>query len=271
MTITKLQRKAQKVRYEVLESVEQAGKGHLGGTFSCVEILVMFYYGGILKIDANNPASGNRDRFILSKGHACLAIYSIFRDLGIISNHDFQSYGKDGGLGGQLDISTPGVDFNTGSLGHSIGLATGMAISAKKDKKNYKVFTLIGDSELYEGSLWEAIIFASEQKLNNLICVIDRNRLMVTDVIDEGGVYLNFKEKIESFGWGYIEVDGHDLDKLAAVFKLARNADKPTMILANTIKGKGVSFMENDLMWHHSVPSKEQFILAKKEVAGDIK
>lgn len=271
MTLIKLQRKAQKVRYEVLESVERAGKGHLGGTFSCIEILVVLYYGGVLRIDVNNPALGGRDRFILSKGHACLAIYSIFRDLGVISNQDFQSYGKDGGLGGQLDINMPGVDFNTGSLGHSIGVAVGMAISAKKNKQNCKVFTLIGDSELYEGSLWEAIIFASEQKLNNLICVIDRNRLMVTDVIDEGGVYLNFKEKIESFGWSYIEVDGHDLDKLAVVFKIARIANKPTMILANTIKGKGVSFMENDLIWHHRVPSKEQFILAKKEITSDFK
>lgn len=259
MKIDSLQQKARWVRLEVVRAAQKSGIAHLGGTFSCIELLVALYYLKLLRFDQKKPNWSNRDRFIFSKGHAATALFAIFLDLGIISKKRYETYGLDGGLGGQLDMSIPGIDFDTGSLGHSLGIAAGMAIAAKLSKKTYSVLTLLGDSEFFEGSTWESIIFASDQKLNNLIAIVDRNRLMVTDFIDDEGVYKNFSVKIKNFGWDYYEIDGHDFVEISNVFKKIKNSEKPILIVANTIKGKGVSFMENNPNWHNALPTEKEF------------
>jgi len=263
----KLRKKARWVRKSVLNTVATAGEGHIGGTFSCVELLVALYYGNILKFDPKNPKWENRDRFVIGKGHACLALYHIWADLGFFDKDRIKEYGKNGGnLSGQLNLDTPGVEYNTGSLGHAIGIGAGMALAAKMDNLDYKTFALIGDGECAEGSIWESIAFASENKLNNLIGIIDRNRLMVTDVIKEDESLGRLDEKIKSYGWKCITIDGHSFDEILGAFKNLDDLDRPLMIIANTVKGKGISFMENGIKWHHSIPSKEEYKLARKEL-----
>ncbi len=263
-----LKNKARWIRLQVLESINRAGKGHIGGTFSCVDILTALYYGKF--ISNAKSLKQNRDKLILSKGHSCLALYAILWDLGVISKNKYLSYGKDGGLGGQLDVNTAGVDFNTGSLGHAIGVGCGMALALKKTKKKNFAYVLLGDAELFEGSIWEAIIFASEMKVNNLICIIDRNRFMVTDSIEDGSIYKDLKIKITKFGWDFFEIDGHNIGEIINTLKIVRNSEKPVMILANTIKGKGVSFMEGSVGWYTQTPSAEEFLRAKRELTRGI-
>lgn len=268
--IKELKKKARWVRRQVLEIVIQTGKGHLGGTFSCVDILVALYYGGILKLDPKNPKWQERDRLIIGKGHACLALYNILVDLGFFNISRLKEYGKDGSsLGGQLNIDTPGVEYNTGSLGHALGIGAGMALAAKMNDKKYRAFALVGDGECAEGSIWESIMFAGDRKLNNLIGIIDRNRLSVTSVIEEGeGGKL--AEKIKVFGWECREIDGHSFDEIFKAFKDLDKLEKPLMVIANTIKGKGVSFMENNIRWHYSIPTKEELEIARKELNQDV-
>ena len=177
-----LEKISSKIRLSALEESVRAGRGHLGGTYSCVEILVYLYYGRVLQVDPKNPNWSDRDRFILGKGHACLALYPILVDLGFMPTERLHTYGKNGGLGGQLDNTIPGVDWNTGSLGHALGVCAGMALSAKLDNKKYSAYAVLGDAECEEGAIWEAITFAGKNKLNNLIGLIDRNRLSVTEI-----------------------------------------------------------------------------------------
>ena len=173
-----LKDKAKWIRRQVLETVAAAGKGHIGGTFSCTDILVALYYGKILRVNPKNPKWIERDRFVIGKGHACLALYYIWADMGFFDKSRLKEYGKNGGgLSGQLNIDTPGVEYSTGSLGHALGVGAGMALAAKMDNMKYKTFVLVGDGECAEGSIWESIFFASQQRLNNLIGIIDRNRL----------------------------------------------------------------------------------------------
>ena len=267
-----LKRKANWVRREVLETVVETGKGHIGGTFSCTDMLVALYYGKILRVSPNNPKWDERDRLILGKGHACLALYNILVDLGFFDVSRLQEYGKDGSsLGGQLNIDTPGVEYNTGSLGHALGIGAGMALAAKMDKKNYRVFALVGDGECAEGSIWESIMFASQHRLNNLIGIVDRNRLSVTDVIEEeeeGSGRLD--NKFRACGWKCVTIDGHSFEEILVAFSGLDKLGQPLMVIANTVKGKGVSFMEDEVRWHHSVPTREEFELAKKELGQEI-
>lgn len=265
--LKKLKEKARDIRIKVLEEIYRTGKGHIGGTFSCIEILTTLYYCGFIQPNFQIKKRGfAANRFILSKGHACLGLYSIFLDLGIISAKKFKSYGSDGGLGGQLDRSLPGVDFNTGSLGHSVGVGSGMALALKLDKKRLKVFTLIGDSELFEGSVWEAIIFAGDNKIDNLVCIVDRNRFTVTEELKDNSIYNALCKKLETMNWNCIDIDGHDFNQIDEALKKVSVSPKPSMIIANTIKGKGVSFMENGLDWYTQSPTPEEFSKAKKEL-----
>lgn len=265
--IQTLKQKSAWVRLEVLESIARTGKGHIGGTYSCTDILVALYYAGILQFDKKNSKNPDRDRFILSKGHACLALFAIFLDLGILTKQRYDEYGINGGsLGGQLDLSIPGVEYNTGSLGHALGIACGMAIAAKLDGKKYKNYVLMGDAECYEGSVWESIMFASKHGLNNVIAIVDRNRLSVTEVLDDEEVFGDFEKKMELFGWNAYEINGHSFEEILDVFKKAKDSDRPVMIVANTIKGRGISFMENGVKWHHSVPNAKELETARKEL-----
>jgi transketolase len=262
-----LKNKANWIRKEVLEAVARTGKGHLGGTFSCTDILTALYYGGILRFDAKNPKWPNRDRLIIGKGHACLALYNILVDLGFFDKSRLEEYGSNGSsLGGQLNIDTPGVEYNTGSLGHALGVGAGMALSAKMDNKNYKTFVLIGDGECDEGSIWESIMFISQKKLNNLIGIIDRNRLSVTDIIEEDDGSGRLEDKLTACGWKCLVINGHSFEEIINAMSNLENLEKPLMIIADTIKGKGVSFMENGIKWHHSVPTKEELEIARKEL-----
>src|SRR3989344_1526349 len=244
MNSKQLQNKARWVRLEVLDSIVKSGKSHIGGTYSCTDLLVALYYGKLLR---------KHDRFILSKGHACTALYAIFFDLGMMSRKSYDSYGKEGGLGGQLETYMNGVAFS-------------MALTAWMDRKNFRAVTIIGDAELFEGSCWEAIIFAGQLALDNLVVIVDRNRLSVTDVIEDDSVYKEFKKKIESFGWRHENINGHDFRDIDQVFRRIDKAKKPTMIVADTIKGKGVSFMENNVAWHNALPSHDQIDAARKEL-----
>lgn len=267
-----LEKKAKTIRQRVLRDIYKCKKGHIGGTYSCIEIFVYLYYGKYgLNFKPENPKWSERDRLVVGKGHSCLALYNIWQDLGIIDKKKLDEYGQNGSyLSGQLNIDTPGVEYNSGSLGHAIGIACGMALAAKMDKKDYRVFSLIGDGECYEGSVWESLLFASQNKLDNLIGIVDCNRLGVTDIVEYTEEVGSLKDKIKAFGWACESINGHNFKEIEEVLKnsISNKTNRPTMIIANTIKGKGVSFMENGIKWHHSVPTKEEYLLAKKELAN---
>jgi len=269
--LEELKKKANWIRREVLEIVAKTRKGHLGGTFSCTDILTALYYGDVLKFDSENPKWTERDRLIIGKGHVCLALYNILVDLGFFDLPRLKEYGSNGSsLGGQLNIDIPGVEYNTGSLGHALGIGAGMALSAKMDNKKYRTFVLLGDGECAEGSIWESAMFASQQKLNNLIGIIDRNRLSVTDVIAEDDDSGKLEDKLKACGWKCLIINGHSFEEILAAFSNLDELKQPLMIIANTVKGKGVSFMENGIKWHHSVPNQEELELARKELNQNI-
>lgn len=259
--------KSKHVRMKVLESVENAGKGHLGGTFSCTDLLVALYYGGIININKENFTSNNRDRFLLGKGHACLGLFVILADLGIMPKNMLLDYGKNSNLiGGQLDMRIPGVELNTGSLGHAIGIGAGMSLASRMDGLDLKVFAMVGDGECEEGSIWESAMLASKLKLNNIIAIVDRNRMGVTSAIEKDDGSGTLEDKFTAFGWKTITIDGHDFNSIMPALESLKNQTCPVVIIADTVKGKGVSFMESGIKWHHSVPTKEEFEIAKKEL-----
>ena len=259
--------KSKYVRMKVLESVEKAGKGHLGGTFSCTDLLVALYYGGIINVNKNNASDNNRDRFLLGKGHACLALFVILVDLGIMPKEILNQYGKNSKLvGGQLDIRIPGAELNTGSLGHAIGIAAGMSLSAKIDNLDFKTFAMVGDGECEEGSIWESAMLASKLKLNNIIAIVDRNRMGVTSIIEKNDGSGTLEDKFSSFGWKSITVNGHNFESIMPVLSGLKNQNCPIAIIADTVKGKGVTFMESGVKWHHTIPTKEEYSIAKKEL-----
>ena len=260
-------RKSQEMRLKCLHMVKKAKKGHLGGTFSIIDILSVLYYGQYLQLYRKSKEYG--DCVVIGKGHANLAFLNIWQDLGYISEEMLNTYGQNGGIGGQLDtkmftvykqpMHSPNiVDNITGSLGHAIGIASGIAISNRLDGNNNKSLAIVGDGEMEEGSIWEALDFAAKQNLNNLLCVVDRNRLGVTHFLEND----NLEEKVKSFGWEVYTTNGHihkDIEYAFDKFFLKNKSKKPTMIIANTIKGKGVSFMENDAKWHHGCPTDDEY------------
>ena len=271
-TPDELSRKANWVRNQVLEMIVSAGKGHIGGAFSCVDILVALFYGDILRYDPKNAAWDERDRFILSKGHSCTALYAILADQGFFPLTELNKYGKNGSmLGGHPDKSIPGIEANTGSLGNGLGIAAGFALRGKLDKKDYVSVVLVGDGECYEGAIWEAALFASHHKLNNLIVIVDRNGQCVNDFTESCNSLDPLTDKWLSFGWDVVCVDGHsfeDLHKVLSELHL-RKSPHPLAIIAETIKGKGVSFMERKLEWHHSVPKDEMLRIARNELGSN--
>jgi transketolase len=271
--ILNLKKKANWVRSQILEMIVSAGKGHIGGSLSCTDILVTLYYGGIFRYNPSDQNWSERDRFILSKGHSAAALYAILADLGYFNVSELKNYQKQGCiLRGHPDRKIPGIEIDAGSLGHGLGIGTGLALSAKMDKKDFKIFTLLGDGECYEGSVWEAAMFAGRHHLNNLVAIIDRNGLCSTDFIRGHLDIEPFVEKWKAFGWDVAVVNGHSFEELLSVFDNfnKRKSDKPFVIIANTIKGKGISFMENNPDWHHGVPKGEQIEIARKELKNEI-
>ena len=264
---SELKSKSAWVRLQVLSSVEKAKKGHLGGTFSCVDLLVALYYANILNITAQNVNMMDRNKFLLGKGHACLALFIILVDLGIMDPDLLEQYGSNSRIiGGQLDNRIPGTDINTGSLGHAIGIAAGMAYSARLDGLPFKSYAMVGDGECDEGSIWESVMFASRNGLDNLVAIVDRNRQSVTEIIEDDDGSGSMEAKFLACGWNVITIDGHDFNSIMPALNALRQQTLPTVLIADTVKGKGVSFMEAGIKWHHSVPTVEEFNLAKKEL-----
>ncbi len=253
---------SKKIRKTILNTIYNAKSGHIGGSLSCVDILISLYFGKNLKFNPKKPKLENRDRLIVSKGHASAAYYSVLAHLGFIKISELQTYCRNNTrLATHLSGSVPGVEFDTGSLGHGLGIACGLAYSAKNDKKKYKIFTLISDGELYEGSSWEALLFASHHNLNNLIIIVDRNKQIVMDKTEDCIKLNPLEKKFKSFGYKTFQINGHSFKDLNKTFKKIKKSKNnlPTVIIANTIKGKGISFMEKNLKWHHSVPNKEEY------------
>lgn len=267
--IDKLKKKANWLRSQVLEMIAAAGKGHIGGAFSCADILVTLFYAGILRLKPSQPNWPKRDRFLLSKGHSAAALYVILADLGFFPVSELSVYQKEGCiLSGHPYRGIPGIEADTGSLGHGLGIGAGLALAAKMSKEDYLTIVLMGDGECNEGSVWEAGMFAAAHKLNNLIGIVDKNGLCATDFIKNCTDIDPLDEKWKAFGWDVVVVNGHSFEQLTQALTglRERKSEKPLMIIAETIKGKGVSFMENNPSWHHGVPKGDKLEAARKEL-----
>lgn len=262
-------KKSQEFRIKILNTIRRAGKGHIGGAYSCIDILSVLYYGEILNINKDNLSDRRRNRFLLSKGHAAISQYVILEDLGIIKQQDLDFLNNGGILGEHPDHRIPGVEFDSGSLGHGLGVASGFALAAKLDGLDYRVFVVLGDGECHEGTIWEAAMLSSHMKLNNLIAIVDRNSLCIHGNTEDINALNPFADKWISFGWDVKEVDGHNHEEIYNTIKNI-NSDKPTVIIANTVKGKGVSFMENNHKWHHGGIDDETYEKAIKELRGSL-
>ncbi len=259
------EKKAKELRAEILKMLYACQSGHPGGSLSCVEMLMALYY-EVMKIDPKNPQDPDRDRFVLSKGHACPTLYAILADLGYFPKEDLANLRQiDSHLQGHPDCcKTPGVDMNTGSLGQGAALAMGLALAAKHAKKDYKVYAVLGDGECQEGLVWEAAMASAHYKLDNLVFMLDHNGLQIDGSNDEVMGLGDITKKFEAFGFECFTVDGHDIDAIVAALK-APVSGKPKFICCETVKGKGVSFMENVFGWHGSPMNKEQFEKALSE------
>ena len=251
--LTALQHKVTELRRTVFTMCVQSG-GHLASSFSCMEILVSLYHGGWLKVSPADPDAPGRDRFILSKGHAETVLYAILADRGFFPESWLTAYYRCGDciLGGHPDHKIPGVEITSGALGHGLGIGAGLAAATQMDGGEQKTVVLMGDAECTEGSVWEAALFAAQRGLGNLVGIVDRNRIGSLDYTCNYAGLDNFPEKWRAFGWEVMTVDGHDMAALDTVFAYgwARRKSKPLMVVANTVKGKGVSFVENEPIWH---------------------
>ncbi len=262
---------ATKVRMGIIEGVYNAKSGHPGGSLSATDILTYLYFKQ-MNIDPESPKMENRDRLVLSKGHAAPALYSVLANRGFFDVDTLSTLRHVGSvLQGHPDMKKiPGVDMSSGSLGQGISAATGMALSAKHFGDDYKVYAILGDGELQEGQVWEAAMFASHKKLNNLTVIVDNNNLQIDGSVDEVNSPYPIDEKFKAFGFEVAVINGNDLDEIEAALSKAGTFDKPYAVIANTVKGKGVSFMENQVGWHGSAPNEEQYNAAMAELKAQL-
>ena len=259
---------ANDIRIEIIEQVYNANSGHPGGSLSCADILAVLYFNQ-MNIDSENPNAKGRDRFVLSKGHCAPALYAPLARKGYFDKELLKGFRKvESNLQGHPDMKkVPGVDMSTGSLGQGLSAAVGMAIGSKMEHEGYRVYCLLGDGELEEGQVWEAAMSASKNKLDNLCAIVDYNTLQIDGNVEEVAGLIDIKEKFESFGFNVIEVNGHDIEALIHAFNSAKHQkDMPSVIIARTIKGKGVSFMEGKAEWHGKAPNQEQYEEAINEL-----
>jgi transketolase len=259
---------ANDIRIEIIEQVYNANSGHPGGSLSCADILAVLYFNQ-MNIDSENPNAKGRDRFVLSKGHCAPALYATLARKGYFDKELLKGFRKvESNLQGHPDMKkVPGVDMSTGSLGQGLSAAVGMAIGSKMEHEGYRVYCLLGDGELEEGQVWEAAMSASKNKLDNLCAIVDYNTLQIDGNVEEVAGLIDIKEKFESFGFNVIEVNGHDIEALIHAFNSAKHQkDMPSVIIAHTIKGKGVSFMEGKAEWHGKAPNQEQYEEAINEL-----
>ena len=261
---------AAKGRLLGLDMVYNCASGHLGGSFSAMDILSVLYF-DVMNVDPKNPENPDRDRLVLSKGHCTPALYPILAQRGFFPEEDLKFFRSvEGHLSGHAEMRhVKGVDMSTGSLGQGISVAVGMALAGKMDQKNYRVYAVLGDGEIEEGQVWEAFMSAAKYKLDNLCAVIDVNGLQIDGKTADVMPTEPLDKKLEAFGWHVIPVDGHDLAALSAAFDQAKaNTGAPTVLLAKTVKGKGVSFMENNAGWHGKAPNEEQYQQARGELVA---
>jgi transketolase len=271
MNMLELEKKALEIRKKVLATALKAGKGHVPPAFSWVEIGVALYYGGILHVDPRNPAWPERDRFLLSKGHACLTEYAILADLGFFPPTELDHFASDGSmLAGHPDPLIPGVEVISGSLGHGLGIGAGLALGARLNHQDWSVYVVLGDGECDEGSVWEAAMFASHHQLDHLVAIVDRNHLSATNFTEETLKLEPLVSRWQSFGWDARVVDGHSLPQLLEVLGSAhvRGSSAPLVVIADTVKGKGVHLMENSPLWHHRLPKGDEIEQAWRDLGG---
>jgi transketolase len=270
--ITFLKKKALEIRIQLLKMIYQAKGGHTGGALSSTDILVTLFY-KIMRLDPKNPQWRERDRFVLSKGHSVEGYYAILADLNFFPHEELSSYSQfQSRLIGHPNVKVPGVEMNTGALGHGLPVAVGMALAGKLDGLPYRVFVLMGDGEQAEGSIWEAAMAGSNFHLDNLVALIDRNKLQISGNTEQVMKLESLKEKWQAFGWEVREVDGHNVEALAGELQASAAAvGKPLLLIAHTTKGKGVSYMENNAKWHHGVPSPQQLEQALGELEMQMK
>lgn len=263
------------LRKNVVDMIVSGKGGHIGGDMSMMDVLVTLYF-KVMNISPENQTDPNRDRFILSKGHSVEALYAVLAEKGFFPIEEvIEKFSKFGSpYIGHPNNKLPGIEMNSGSLGHGLPVAVGMALAGKMDKRNYRVYTIMGDGELAEGSVWEGAMSASHYKLDNLCTVVDRNRLQISGSTEDVMHHDDLQARFASFGWNVIQADGHDYDALDAAFAEAKTViDKPTVIIANTIKGCGSAVMENKAEWHHHLPNQEEYeqiiadFAARKETA----
>lgn len=268
MEVSELKQIANEVRKGIITAVHSAKSGHPGGSLSAADIMTYLYFEE-MNVDPEEPKKADRDRFVLSKGHVAPALYSTLAQRGFFPKEDLVQLRKTGSyLQGHPDMKgTAGVDMSSGSLGQGISVAVGMALSAGLSGESYRVYTLLGDGEIQEGQVWEAAMFAGFRKLDNLVVIVDNNNLQIDGPVDEVCSPYPIDEKFKAFNFHVINVDAHDFTELARAFEEARNTKgQPTAIIAKSIKGKGVSFMENNVKWHGSAPNDEEFKIAMADL-----
>ncbi len=268
-SVAELSELCRSIRLDILDMVHKANSGHIGGSFSATEIVTTLYFSEMKNLDPSDPRKPNRDRFVLSKGHACPVWYACLAKLGYFDRENLDTLRQINSiLQGHPDMkSTPGIDVTSGSLGHGSAAATGMALEGKMARDGRRVYAVLGDGELNEGVVWETAMAASKFKLDNLVFFIDKNNLQMDGTSDQVMPLLSIEDKFTSFGWHVLTIDGHDIAQICDALEQARNhPDQPTCIVANTVKGKGVSFMENVRNWHGKAPSKEEYEAAQAEL-----
>lgn len=262
---------ALRVRRHSLDMVRSAKSSHAGGCLSAADLLAVLY-GNILRIDPKNPRAADRDRFVMSKGHAAAALYAVLAECGFVSTSELATFYQNGSslLGHVTRGAMPGIEVSTGSLGHGLPIATGIALGAKRDGAAYRTFCLLSDGECDEGSTWEAVLLAAQQKLDNLVAIVDYNKIQSLGSVPDVIGLEPFAAKWQTFGWTVLEIDGHDVAAIEnALSSAPTQQGRPTCMMAHTIKGKGVSFMEGQLLWHYRTPQGEEFDRAVAEL-GDV-
>ena len=272
MEIQELKDLCRLVREDIVTMTHKAGSGHPGGSLSATEIMVGLYFGGIMNVDPKQPDWEERDRFILSKGHVAPVLYSVLARKGFFPVEELSTLRRMGSIlqGHPHKDSTPGLDCSAGSLGQGLSIANGIAYALKKQSKAQRVYCLLGDGELQEGQVWEAVMFAAQHKLDNVCAIVDFNHVQLDDTIEAIKNLENLPARWHSFGWNVIEVDGHNVEAVVRAYELAAlTKDRPTVLIAHAVKGKGVSFMEGDCNWHGNAPNAEQLEKALAEIRGE--
>lgn len=262
-----IQQIAKDIRKTIYKIAHYAGGGHLGAAFSIVDIITVLYFDNVLRYDIANPEWEGRDRFVLSKGHACYALYAVLAKAGYFSENELWSVGKPGSrLGGHPKLhEIPGVEASTGALGHGLSFAIGIAYANKVDDRQSHTYVILGDGECQEGSIWEGALSVPTLELDNITVVVDYNKLQAMDKLENIVNMKPFADKWKAFGWNVVEIDGHNYKEIREAL-LERQEGKPTLVLANTIKGKGVSFMENVPIWHYRMPNEEELTVLFKDL-----